>query len=103
MGRLTRKPSPAVGRSKYIKRVVSGKLQDTWDLANRYFLIEVPGGIVDVYMKFKGIDDIHLLRFSVFKCAEYQVGWDEADYPIDCEDFLIKGEFRKLKGAAQTL
>ena len=23
--------------------------------------------------------------------------WDEADYPIDCEDYLIEREFRKIK------
>ena len=66
-------------------------------MTNRYFLIEVPGGIPDAYMKFKGIDRIHLLRFSDFECAGYQVGWDKADYPIDCEDYLIEREFRKLK------
>ena len=96
MGRLNRKPSPAVSGSKDIKRVVSGKLQGTWDMANRYFLIEVPSGIADTYMKVKGIDGIHLLRFSAFECAGYQVGW-VADYPIDCEDYLIEREFRKLK------
>ena len=74
MGRLNWKPSPAVGGSKYIQRVVSDKLQGTWDMANRYFLIEVPGGIADAYMKFKGIDGIHLLRFNAFECAGYQVG-----------------------------
>ena len=67
------------------------------DMANRYFLIEVPGGIADAYIKFKGNDGIHLLRFSAFECAGYQVGWDEADYPIDCEDYLIEREFMKLK------
>ena len=40
---------------------------------------------------------IHLLRFTAFECTGYQVGWDEADYPTDCEDFLIEREFRKLK------
>ena len=84
------KPSPAVGGSKYIKRVVSGKLQVTGDMANRYFLIEIPGGIADADMKFKGIDRIHLLRFSPFECAGYIVGWHEADYPIDCEDYLFE-------------
>ena len=62
MKRLNRQQSPAVGGSKYITRVVSDKLQGTWDIANRYFLIEVPGGIADAYMKFKGIDRMHLLR-----------------------------------------
>ena len=90
MKRLNSKASPTVGGSKYIKRVVSGKLEDTWDMTNRYFLIEVPGGIADAYMRFKGIDRIHLLRFSAFECAGYQVGWDEADYPIDCKDYLIE-------------
>ena len=71
MGRLTRKPSHAVGGSKYNRRVVSGKLQGTWDMANRYFIIELPGGIADVYIRFKGIDGIHLLRFSAFECAGY--------------------------------
>ena len=97
MGRLSRKPSPAVGASKYIKRVVSGKMQGTWDMANRYFLIDVPDGIADAYMKFKEIDGIHLLRFSAFECAGYQVGWDEANSPIDCEDYLIERKFWKLK------
>ena len=92
MERLTRKPSPAVGGSKYIKRVVSVELQGTWDMTNRYFLIEVPGDIADAYMKLKGIDGIHILRFSAFECAGYQVGWDETNYPIDCEDYLIETE-----------
>ena len=77
--------------------MVSGKLQGTWDMANRYFLKEVPDGIADAYMKFKGIDGIHLLRFSAFECAGYQVGWNGTGYPIDCEDYLIEREFRKLK------
>ena len=97
MRRLNRKHSPAVGGSKYIKSVVSGKLKGTWDMANRYFLVEVPGGIDDAYIKFKGIDGIHLLRFNAFECAGYQVDWDEADYPIDCEDYIIEREFRQLK------
>ena len=97
MARFNRKPSPAIARSKYIKRVVSGKLQDTWDMTKRYFLIGLPGGIVHADMRFQGIDRIHLLRFSAFECAGYQVIWDEADYPIDCEDYLIEREFRKLK------
>ena len=83
MGRLNKKSSPAVGGSKYIKRVVSGKLQGSWDIANRYILIEVPTGIADAYINFKGIDGIYLLRFSTSECTSYQVGWDEADYPID--------------------
>ena len=97
MERLNRKPSPVVGGSKYIKGVVSGELHGTWDMPSRYIFIEVPVGIADAYMKFKGIDGIHLLRFSAFECAGYQVGWDENDYPIDCEDYLIEREFRKLK------
>ena len=72
-----------------MKRVVSGKLQDTWDMLNRYFIREVPSGIADVCMEFKGIDWIHLLRFSIFECAGFQVGLDKADYPIDCEDYHI--------------
>ena len=103
MGRLNRKSSPVVGASKHIKRVVSGKLLVTWNMANRYFFIEVPVGIADAYMKFKRIDRIHPLRFSAFECTGYQVGWDEADYPIDCKDYLIEREFRKLKGAPQTM
>ena len=59
-------------------------------MANWYFLIEVPGGIADAYIKFKGIDWIHPLRFSAFECTGYQVDWDEADYAIDCEVFLIE-------------
>ena len=55
-------------------------------MANRYFLIEVPDGIADAYIKIKGIDGIHLLRLSAFECDGYQLGWDEADYPIDCEE-----------------
>ena len=43
-------------------------------------------------MKFKGIDGIHLLRFSAFESAGYQVGWDEADYPTDCEHYLTERE-----------
>ena len=82
---------------------MSGKLQGAWDMANRYFLAEVPGGITDTYIKSKGIDGIPLLRFTAFEYAGYQVGWDEADYPIDCEDYLIKREFRELKGTTQTL
>ena len=66
-------------------------------MANRYFLIEVPGGIANAYMKCKIIDRVHLLRFSAFECAKYQVGWNEANYPIGCEDYLTEGEFRKLK------
>ena len=66
-------------------------------MTNKYFLIEVPDGIANAYMKFKGIDGIHLLRFSAFECAGYQVGWDEANYPIDCGDHLIVREFKKLK------
>ena len=97
MGRLTWKPSPAVVGSKYIKRVVSGKLQGTWDMANRYFLIEVPGGIADACMKFRGIDEIHLLRFSAFECPGYQVGWNEVVYHVDCGGDLIEREFRTLK------
>ena len=86
MGRFNRKPSPGVGEVKYIKRVVYGKLQGILDMVNRYFLIEVPDGIADAYIKIKGIDGIHLLRLSAFGCAGYQVGWDEADFPIDCEE-----------------
>ena len=84
MVRLTRKPSPAVGGSKIYKTVVSTKLQGTWDMSNRYFLIGVPGGIADAYMEFKGIYGIHLLRVSAFEYAGYQVGWDKANYPTDC-------------------
>ena len=83
MGRLTRKPSPAIDGSKYIKRVISGNLQGTWDMVIGYFPIEVPGGTNDAYMKIKGIDGMHLLRFSTLECAGYQGGWDEANYPID--------------------
>ena len=85
------KPYPAVGGSKYIKRLLSG----TWDMANRYFLM--PGGITDAHMKLKGINGINLLRFSAFECAEYQIGWDEADYSINFEDPLNGRELRKLK------
>ena len=53
--------------------------------------------LLNAYMKFIEIDGIHLLRFSAFDCAGFQVGWDEANYPIDCEDYLIEREFRRLK------
>ena len=72
-------------------------------MSNRYILIEVPAGIADAYMKFKENDVIHLLRFSAFEFVGYQVGWDEADYSIDCEDYIFEREFRKLKRHHQDL
>ena len=66
-------------------------------VTNRYLLIEILGGIADTDMKFKGIDGINFLRFGALECAGCHVGWDEADYPIDSEDYLIKRELMKLK------
>ena len=72
-------------------------LQGTWDMANRYFLIEVPAGIADANMRFRGVDGIHLLRFSAFECSGYEVDWGDVDDSIDCEEHLFKREFQKLK------
>ena len=84
MGKSLRKLSTPTGGSKHFKGVISGKLQGTWDMDNRYFLIKVPVGIADAYMKFRGVDGIHLLRFSAFESSGYKVGWGDIDYPIDC-------------------
>ena len=97
MGKSFRKLSTPTGGSKHFKRVISGKLQGTWDMANRYFLIEVPVGIADAYTKFRDVHGIQLLIFSAFECSGYEVGWVDVDYPIDCEDYLIEREFQRLK------
>ena len=66
-------------------------------MAERYFLIKVPVNIADAYLTFRAVDGIHLLRFSAFECSGYEVGLDDVDDPIDCEDYLIEREFQRLK------
>ena len=97
MGKSSRKQSTHTGGSKYFRRVILGKLQVTWDMAGRYFPIEVPVGIADANLKFRGVNGIHLHRFGAFSCSHYKVGWGDVDDPIDCEDYLIEREFWRLK------
>ena len=78
------------------RQFISGKLQEIWDMANRYFLIKVPVGIAADYMKFMDVNGIHLLRFSAFQCSGYEVGWDDVENSIGCEDYLIGREFQWL-------
>ena len=58
-------------------------------MVKRYFLIEVPFGTADTYMKFRGVDGIHIHSFSAFEGSGYKIVWGDVDYPIDCEDYLI--------------
>ena len=53
MGKSSRKQTTHTGKSKYFKRVILGKLEGTWDMATRYFLIKVPVGIADPYIKLR--------------------------------------------------
>ena len=97
MSKSSRKQTTHIGGSKYFKRIISGKLQGTLDMASRYFLIKVPVGISDAYMEFRGMDGIHLLKLSAFDCFGYEVGWGGVGYHIDCEDYLIEKEFQRIK------
>ena len=68
-------------------------MEGTWDIKNRCFTVYTPPGIAEAYMQLQGVDGVHVLRLTSCECSGFYVGWEDLDYPVDREEFLIEKEF----------
>ena len=59
-------------------------------MKNRCFTNYAPPGIAEAYMQFHGVDGVHVLRVTSYECSVFYVGWEDLDYPVDREEFLIE-------------
>ena len=59
--------------------------------------VYAPLVIAEAYMQFQGVDGVHVLRFTSYKCSGFHVGWEDLDYHVHREEFLIEKEFWNRK------
>ena len=77
-------------------------MEGTWDMKSRCFTIHAPLAIAESCIRFQGVDGVHVLRFTSYGCSGFHVGWEDLDYPVDREEFLIEKEFWNRKRLCPT-
>ena len=79
--------------SHSVKRVTAGKLQATWYMKKRYFMVEAPVGITEASMTLKGVDGVYSVEFDTFSSQGSFVKWEEFDYAYNSSEYLLEREY----------
>ena len=92
-----RNPASGVPVSRKLKWIISARMEGTWDMKSRCFTVYAPLSKAEAYMWFQGVDGVHVLRFNSYEYSGFHVGWEDLDYTVDREEFLIEKEFWNRK------
>ena len=68
-------------------------MEGTWDVKSRCFTVYAPPDIAEPFVQVQGVDGVHVFRFTFYEYSGFHVGWEDLDYPLDREEFLIEEEF----------
>ena len=81
--------------AKSLKCVTAGGLEGTWDTKCHCISLDLPIGVTSIKMIVEGLDGVHTMDFSSFKCSTSFVQWKDYDYPWSSLDFLLAREARQ--------
>ena len=87
---------PNLPRSGFIKYVVAGTAQGSWNMKNS-FNFQLPPGTTEAHMTFKGTAGIYEFDFTTFECYGSYVAWEDADFDFHSSEYLMEHEFQRSK------
>ena len=84
-------------RSGFIKYVVAGTAQGSWNMKKNSFNFQLPPGTTEARMTFKGTAGIYEFDFTTFECYGSYVAWGDADFDFHSSEYLLEWEFQRSK------
>ena len=94
---VPRNSTSGIPESRKLKQVNSARMEGTWDMKKTCFTVYAPLRHSRSLHVGQGVGGVHVLRFTSYECACFHVGWEDLDYPVDREEFLIEKEFCNRK------
>ena len=88
---------PNLPRSGFIKYVVAGTAQGSWNMKKNSFNFQLPPGTTEACMTFKGTAGIYEFDFTTFECYGLYVAWGDADFDFHSSEYLLECEFQRSK------
>lgn len=88
---------PNLPRSGFIKYVVAGTAQGSWNMKKNTFNFQLPPGTTEAHMTFKGTAGIYEFDFTTFECYGSYVAWGDADFDFHSSEYLLECEFQRSK------
>ena len=88
---------PNLPRSGFIKYVVAGAAQGSWNMKKNSFNSQLPPGTTEAHMTFWGTAGIYEFDFTTFECYGSHVAWGDADFDFHSSGYLLEQEFQRSK------
>ena len=79
--------------SKFIKCAAADKAQGVWDRKKHTFSVQLPSGITEAHMTFKGKGGIFEFDFTTFECFGPHIKWGDADFNFHSSEYLLEHEY----------
>ena len=90
---ITQEPQP----SHHNKLASAGKAQGSWNMKQNTFSFQLPTGITEAHMTFKGTPGVFKFKFGTFDCSASYVPWGDADYDYHTSEYMLEREFKKTR------
>ena len=81
--------------SKFIKCAAAGKAQGIWNQKKHIFCFQMPSGITEARITFKGTDGIFEFDFTTFECSGSHIEWGDADLDFHSSEYLPEREYER--------